>query len=140
MTKTYREMLDYPTFMERFEYLKLGGRVSEMTFGGHRYLNQYLYTCPEWREVRRDAIIRDEGCDLADIDRPIGGKILVHHINPITVEDVIERNPVVFDLNNLVCVSKQTHDAIHYGNGEVLRKKEVVERHIDDTCPWRYAG
>lgn len=139
MNKSYNEMLQYPTFMERFEYLKLGGKVSERTFGGHRYLNQYLYHCKEWASIRNEVILRDEGCDLGDPDRPIGGKVLVHHINPITVEDILNRDPSVFDLNNLVCVSKKTHDAIHYGNGDLLKKNILVERHVDDTCPWRYS-
>lgn len=138
MTKRYfSDMMDLKTFDERFRYLKLNGRVSELTFNNHRYLNQLLYKCPEWRRARQNIIIRDNGMDLACDDHPISGKILVHHINPITVDDVIERKPIIFDPENLITVSFETHNAIHYGDDSILSKNKVVERRPNDTIPWR---
>lgn len=133
---TYSEALLYPDFERRFNYLKLNGVVAHSTFGGHRYLNQALYQSDEWQRVRREVIIRDEGCDLAIPDRPIHGRILVHHINPITQEDILNRSPVIFDLDNLITVSLETHNAIHYGDYEHI-SKDVVTRSPNDTCPWR---
>lgn len=130
-------MMSLPTFEERYEYLRLSGKVSEATFGSRRYLNQMLYKYPEWKRARRDAIVRDNGCDLAHPDRPIGSELIyVHHINPITIDDILERNPMVFDLNNLVCTTHATHNAIHYGD-ESLLLHDPVERKPFDTCPWR---
>lgn len=136
--RTYSELITLPTFEERYRYLRLGGRVGEETFGFDRYLNQLLYTSDQWRAVRDKTIIRDEGCDLAMPDREIVGKqrIIVHHMNPITVEDILEGNPAVFDLEYLICTIKNTHDAIHYGD-ESLLIKAPVERFKNDTCPWR---
>lgn len=133
---TYSEALLYPDFERRFNYLKLNGVVAHSTFGGHRYLNQALYQSDEWQRVRREVIIRDEGCDLAIQDRPIYGRILVHHINPITQEDILNRSPVIFDLDNLITVSFETHNALHYGDYEHI-SKDVVTRSPNDTCPWR---
>lgn len=133
---TYSEALLYPDFERRFNYLKLNGVVAHSTFGGHRYLNQALYQSDEWQRARREVIIRDEGCDLAIQDRPIYGRILVHHINPITQEDILNRSPVIFDLDNLITVSLETHNAIHYGDYERINK-DVVTRSPNDTCPWR---
>lgn len=133
---TYSEALLYPDFERRFNYLKLNGVVAHSTFGGHRYLNQALYQSDEWQRTRREVIIRDEGCDLAIPDRPIYGRILVHHINPITQEDILNRSPVIFDLDNLITVSLETHNAIHYGDYERINK-DVVTRSPNDTCPWR---
>lgn len=136
--KTYSELITIPTFLERYEYLKIGGEVGKETFGHERYLNQILYNSHEWRMFRKDIVIRDCGTDLAMLgeDFEIFGKIIVHHIDPITVEDVLKRHPKIFDPENVVCVSHDTHNAIHYGDISMLRF-EVVERSPYDTCPWR---
>lgn len=134
--KSYSELITIPTFQERFQYLMLKGRVGDLTFNGHRYLNQKLYQCQEWKSIRRRVIIRDGACDLACEGYEIFGSILVHHLNPITVADVVDRKPCVFDLENLVCVSMDTHNAIHYGDGEFIQK-EPVFRTKNDTCLWR---
>lgn len=138
MSRTYSEMMMLPTFRERFEYLKLNGRVGEDTFGYDRYLNQMLYKLPEWQKVRADVIVRDNGCDLGcdDHEIPDGVKILVHHINPITKEDILNRNECVFDMENLITTILDTHNAIHYGSFEILQHDPVV-RYKNDTCPWR---
>lgn len=136
--KTYSELITIPTFLERYEYLKIGGEVGKETFGHERYLNQILYNSHEWRMFRKDIVVRDCGTDLAMLseDYEIFGKIIVHHIDPITVEDVLRRHPKIFDPENVVCVSHDTHNAIHYGDISMLRI-EVVERSPYDTCPWR---
>lgn len=134
--KTYTELVAIPSFAERFKYLQLDGRVGEITFGGSRYLNQMLYSCPEWKHIRDRVILRDEGCDLAHPDYALHERAVIHHINPITIEDIVNRNPCVFDLDNLVCCSYRTHQAIHYGN-ESLLPSELVPRRPNDTCPWK---
>lgn len=134
--KTYSELITIPTFIERYRYLRLGGRVGEETFGFDRYLNQIFYKDSKWLATRDRAIVRDNGCDLAMPDREIKSRILVHHINPITKEDILRRDPKLFDLENLICTIKKTHDAIHYGD-ESLLLAEPIERHRNDTCPWR---
>lgn len=134
--KTYSELIRIPTFQERFKYLKLNGKVGEFTFNGHRYLNQRLYQCVEWSSIRRRAIIRDKGCDLAMDGYEITGNVLVHHINPITIADIVERKSCVFDLENLITTSLDTHNAIHYGD-ENLLPKEFAIRTKNDTCLWR---
>lgn len=136
--KTYSELITLPTFKERFEYLKIGGAVGKETFGYDRYLNQILYTSDEWRNFRRDIIIRDNGCDLAypGFEIPKGIKILIHHINPITVEDVINRDPKIFDPENVIATTLNTHNAIHYGDASLLTLAPL-ERSKNDTCPWR---
>lgn len=134
--KTYSELITFPTFRERFEYLKLNGQVGLDTFGHDRYLNQILYTSPEWRRCRNGIIIRDNGCDLGCEGYEIHGKILIHHINPITVEDILNRNPMVFDPENLISSAHITHNAIHYGDVSLLIT-EPIERSRNDTCPWR---
>ena len=136
--KTYSELITLPTFEERYEYLKIGGAVGKETFGYDRYLNQILYTSDEWRKFRRDIIVRDNGCDLAcpGFDIPEGVKILIHHINPITVEDVLNRDPKIFDPENVVATTLNTHNAIHYGDASLLTLAPL-ERSKNDTCPWR---
>ena len=134
--KTYSELIEIPSFLERFRYLKIGGQVGKETFGYERYLNQIVYKTGEWRRFRRDIILRDHGCDLACEGFDIYGKIIVHHIDPITVEDVVNRNPKVFDPENTISTSLNTHNAIHYGD-EHLLMIEPVERRPYDTCPWR---
>lgn len=135
--KTYSELITLPTFEERFNYLKLGGAVGESTFGFDRYLNQNLYKSQEWKSVRNKVIIRDNGCDLACEGYEIYGKVLIHHINPITVEDIINRNPIIFDLDNLITTIHNTHNAIHYGD-ENLLIKGPIERTKNDTIPWKH--
>lgn len=134
--KTYSELVLLPTFRERFEYLKLNGAVAQETFGGKRWLNQVLYQSPEWRIIRRKAIIRDNGNDLGCDGWPIMKKIYVHHINPITEEDILKRSDCLFDLENLICCSDATHKAITFGDANLL-PKEFIERRPGDTCPWQ---
>lgn len=134
--RTYSEALLYQDFKRRFNYLKLDGIVAHSTFGGHRYLNQALYQSDEWKRIRRQVIIRDNGCDLALPDFPIYGKILVHHIEPITQEDVVNRSAKVLDLDNLITVSLDTHNALHYGDSSSV-ERNVVNRKPNDTSPWR---
>ena len=134
--KSYSVVILLPTLEERFEYLKLKGTVGAETFGYDRYLNQVLYHDPEWRRIRNDVIIRDNGCDLGVEGHEIHGRILIHHINPITIEDVKLRRYCVFDLDNLICTSHNTHNAIHYGDANLL-PKNPIERKPNDTCPWR---
>lgn len=134
--RTYSELILIPTFEERYKYLRLGGKVGEETFGFDRYLNQIFYKDPEWLRVRDDVIFRDNGCDLGIEGREIYGRVLVHHINPITKDDIIDRSHKLFDLENLICTSKLTHDAIHYGDDSILLK-DPIERMPNDTCPWR---
>lgn len=135
--KSYSKMLTFPTLEERFRYLELKGSVGKDTFGYDRYLNQILYHSGEWKSFRNNIIIRDNGCDLACEGHEIHKRILVHHINPITVEDVLNRSPKVFDPENVVCVSHMTHNAIHYGD-ENLLITAPIERSQNDTCPWRH--
>lgn len=135
--RSYRELVRLSTFKERYDYLRLGGIVGQATFGSDRYLNQILYTSPEWRSFREEVILRDNGCDLGVEGRDIlADRIIIHHINPLTVEDVEKRSPVIFDLNNVICVSHKTHQAIHYGD-ESLLPKDPIERKPNDTCPWK---
>ena len=134
--KTYSELIAFPTYEERFRYLQLKGAVGKDTFGYDRYLNQILYNSQEWKRFRDKIIIRDNGCDLACEGYDIHGRILVHHINPIRVDDVVNRNPIVFDPENVVCVTHNTHNAIHYGD-ESLLILAPVERTKNDTCPWK---
>lgn len=133
---TYSELKRFQTFEERFEYAKLGGTVGESTFGFDRYLNQALYTSSEWRSLRNKVIIRDNGCDLGVDGHDIGKYIIVHHMNPITIEDLDERNEDIFNPEFLICVSRNTHNAIHFGD-ESLLPKGPVERRPNDTCPWK---
>ena len=138
MVKTYSELVKLPTFLERYRYLKLNGKVCEETFGYNRYLNQILYTSKEWRQLRPYIIDRDKACDLACPGYYIFGKrnIFIHHINPITLKDINDRNPIIFDPENLICVTKSTHDAIHYGDESHL-PIALTERKPNDLCPWK---
>ena len=135
--RTYSELITIPTFEERFEYLQLKGSVGKDTFGYDRYLNQVLYRSPEWKRLRNQIIIRDGGCDLACDGYDIYDKVLIHHLNPITVEDVLTRSRKVFDPDNLVCVSHSTHNVIHYGDVDLLVTGPII-RTKNDTCPWRH--
>ena len=135
--KTYSEMITLPTFEQRFEYLKLDGFVGRETFGYDRYLNQILYTSYEWKKIRQEIIIRDNGCDLGCEGYEIHGRILIHHINPITLEDIQKRNLMIFDPENLITTVHNTHNAIHYGDRDLLTIAPT-ERSKNDTCPWRH--
>lgn len=135
--RTYEELSKLKTFEERYEYLKLDGSVGEETFGFDRYLNQKFYKYdPDWKKVRDEVIFRDNGCDLGIEGREINGLILVHHMNPITKDDILNRSEYLLNPNYLITTIKSTHDAIHYGSSDLLMKDPVV-RSKNDTCPWR---
>lgn len=136
MTRTYSELIKLETFKERFEYVSLSGNVADTTFGGSRYLNQIFYKTKEWKDLRNLIIIRDNGCDLALPNRPITGPIYIHHLNPITKDDILNRNPIIVNPENLICVSFDTHQAIHYGDFSLIDDNMVVRR-ANDTCPWK---
>lgn len=141
MIRTYSELITLPTFEERYEYLKLGGKVGEETFGFDRWLNQMFYKDPYWLRVRDEVIIRDTGngkyCrDLGMEGYDIHGRILVHHMNPITKDDILKRSKYLLDPEYLICTMKNTHDAIHYGDSSLLIGAPI-ERTRHDTCPWR---
>lgn len=135
--RTYSELILLPTFEERFEYLRLDGAVGEVTFGFDRWLNQMFYKTKEWRTVRRQVILRDHGCDLGIENYDIQGNIYVHHINPITKDDIIQRSPFLLDPEYLICTSYDTHQAITYGNSDLLPIRTFIERQPNDTCPWK---
>lgn len=135
--RTYSELITISSFIDRYRYLRLGGKAGEVTFGNERYLNQMLYKSPEWKKFRREIILRDNGCDLGCEGFEIRGLIIIHHINPITVDDIVNRNKCVFDDNNVISVSTMTHNAIHYGDEDLLMVNEIVERRPNDTVPWR---
>lgn len=137
MFRTYTELSKLNSFLERYEYLRIGGKVGKETFGFDRYLNQVFYKDPEWLEARDNVIIRDGGCDLGMPDREIRGKILVHHMNPVTKEQILRRDPALFDPEYLICTIKSTHDAIHYGDQTLLMLDPIV-RIKNDTCPWKH--
>ena len=135
--RTYSELITLPTFEARYEYLRLGDRVGEETFGFDRYLNQTFYSSTEWKRFRRDIIIRDNGCDLGIDDRRIGGPITLHHLNAIDVDDILQRRiEVLLNPENVICCSAGTHRAIHYGDNSLLIQ-DLNERTQNDTCPWR---
>ena len=137
MIRTYTDLIAIPTFVERFEYLKLMGSVGADTFGYDRYLNQIFYTTREWRHLRDQVSLRDMGRDLAMEGYEIHGKIYIHHLNPISKDDIIERNEYLMNPEFLVCTSFETHNAIHYGNADNLRSVPI-ERRANDTCPWKH--
>lgn len=136
MIRTYSELIKRPTYLERYRYLRLGGRVGQETFGFDRWLNQQFYKEDEWLETRDWVIIRDCGCDLAMPDRKIETRILVHHMNPITKDDILRRTKFLLDPEYLICTIKGTHDAIHYGDESKLILEPVTRRPYD-TCPWK---
>lgn len=136
MIRTYSELVSLPSYLDRYKYLKIGSKVGVATFGFNRYLNQLFYQSSAWKRVRDQVIIRDNGCDLAHEDYPIAGRIYIHHLNPIQIDDLEDFNPDVLDPNNLVCVSFDTHQAIHYGD-ESLLPKDPIERFENDQIPWR---
>lgn len=134
--KNYSELSLLPTFEERFEYLKLGGTVGADTFGFDRIFNQKFYQSYEWKTVRNEIIVRDLGCDLGIEDRQIFGRILIHHMNPISLKDISDATKFLLNPEYLICVSHDTHNAIHYGDIRLV-KKDLVERKPNDTCPWK---
>ena len=137
MKKTYSEMIKLKTYEERLEYLQDINPVGQETFGYNRYLNQALYQRdPRWKEARRKVIIRDQGCDLGLEDRPIHDKVIVHHMNPISLDDIKDATEYLLNAEYLVCVSKETHDAIHYGDGSLLMATNPIERTPGDTKLW----
>lgn len=136
--RRYSELIELPTFLERFNYLKLAGSVGVSTFGFDRYLNQALYQSHEWKRVRRDIILRDNGCDLGIEDFPLD-RALIHHMNPITAKQIEDRDPIIFDKEFLITVSHNTHNAIHYSDDSLL-PHPIVERQPDDTLLWRRLG
>lgn len=137
MIRSYSELIKLKTFDERFNYLKLSGTVGQDKFGFDRYLNQFLYhDSKEWKTIRRKVILRDNGCDLGLEGYDIPDRIIVHHINPITVEDLVKRDPIIFDMDNLISTSHSTHNAIHYGT-DTSFDKIPIERSKNDTCPWK---
>lgn len=136
MTRTYEELLTLRTYEERFKYCDLSGVVGEETFGNERYLNQVLYTSKEWRRFRRQIIIRDKGCEFALPGFDIVKYGTIHHLNPITRDDIIHVRSCIYDLNNVVLVSTDTHKFLHYGHGKVPQKEPIIRR-PNDTCPWR---
>lgn len=134
--RTYSELSQLATFEERYRYLRLGGRVGEETFGFDRWINQTFYKDPEWLKVRDIVIMRDNGCDLGIEGREIYSRIIVHHMNPITKTDILDRSKFLLDPEYLICTVKNTHDAIHYGDENLLITLPM-ERSPNDTCPWR---
>ena len=134
--RTYSELIQLETFEERYRYLRLSGAVGEETFGFDRYLNQLFYRSPEWKEARNQVIIRDNGCDLGIEGREIHGRVLIHHMNPITAKDIRERSDLLLDPEFLITTIHSTHQAIHYGD-ETLLMLTPIARSRGDTCPWR---
>lgn len=134
--RTYSELITLPTFEDRYKYLRLGGKVGEETFGFERYLNQSFYKSDAWLSVRDKVIIRDLGCDLGIEGREIHGRIIVHHMNPIMKIDIVDRTELLLDPEYLICTTKNTHDAIHFSDENLLVKDPIV-RTKNDTCPWK---
>lgn len=134
--RRYSKLITFPEFSDRLNYLQMYGEVCVDTFGSKRYLNQILYLSPEWKRVRRQVIERDDGCDLGIPELPILGHVFIHHINPLTIEDVVNRSSKVFDLENLICCSFRTHNWIHYGVKEDSTSGFTI-RSKNDTCPWK---
>ena len=135
--KTYSELILLPTFEERFKYLQLNGRVGDDTFGFDRYINQKFYRSAEWKRIRDYIIIRDNGCDLAVDGYEIHGRILIHHINPITISDIKFSTEYLMNPDYLICVTHNTHNAIHYGDEKQIITGPIV-RIKNDTCPWKH--
>lgn len=135
MIRSYSELRQLETFEERFRYLSLGGIVGKSTFGFDRYLNQQFYTSAQWRQIRNHIIVRDNGCDLGIDGRDIYDNVYIHHLNPMTVDDIETGNPTILDPDNLICVCHRTHNAIHYGD-ERLLPQPFVERKSGDTKLW----
>jgi len=138
--RRYSELEKLNKFEERYEYLKLSGVVGEDTFGFDRYLNQKFYKSKEWKDVRNKVIARDNACDLGVEGRDLYGTIYVHHMNPIRVSDISKNTDVLLNPEYLICVSSDTHNAIHYGDLELLNRNQIITRESNDTCPWKKGG
>ena len=136
MIRCYRDLKQIDSFKERYLYLKVAGKVGEETFGIDRYVNQQLYRSQRWKRTRSQVIIRDNGCDLGIDGHEIDRYIVIHHMNPITLEDIEEDRDEIYDPEYLICCSSRTHQAIHFGDEELL-PKDYVERRPNDTCLWR---
>lgn len=136
MIKTYSELIKIPTFEERYRYLRLSGRIGEETFGSNSYVRNRFLKSDIWKDVRNRVIIRDSGCDLGILDREIQGHLIVHHMNPITIDDILNGSEFLLNPDYLICTSLNTHNAIHYGD-ESLLCIVPPERTPYDTCPWR---
>lgn len=137
--RNYTELSKLKTFEERFRYLLIGGAIGEDTFGFDRYLNQMFYGSYEWREARREVLLRDNGCDLGVEGYMIYGRPLIHHINPISKRDILDRSEILLNPEYLITVSPDTHNAIHYGDLNYILEKDVITRSPNDTCPWKRA-
>ncbi len=136
MIRTYSELIQIPDFVERYKYLRLGGSVGADTFGFDRYLNQQFYSSPEWKAIRDEIIVRDNGCDLGFKGFDIHGRIYIHHMNPISVRDILDVTEYLLNPEYLICTTHTTHSAIHYGD-ESLLNLPPIERTPFDTCPWK---
>lgn len=139
LIRTYHQLIQYSTFEERFKYLSLKGQVGVETYGFDRWINQKFYRSPEWKQVRNSVIIRDSGCDLGIPGREIPSHVIVHHINPILVQDIQNTSDYLLNPEYLICVSEITHNAIHYGD-ESLLMIMPAPRSANDTCPWKKGG
>ena len=135
--RTYSELITLPTFEERFKYLQLNGQVGESTFGFDRYMNQVFYRSQKWKSIRDFVIIRDCGCDLGVDGYDIHGKIIIHHMNPLSMRDIETESDFLLNPDFLICTTHNTHNAIHYGD-EKLLVTAPIERTKNDTCPWRH--
>lgn len=135
--RTYSELVKLPTFEERYQYLRLGGQVGDETFGHDRYLNQTFYKSKEWLRIRDEVILRDLGCDLGIPGREIFKRVIIHHMNPLSKTDIIDRTDFLLNPEYLICTTKRTHDAIHYSDDSILTPDILSERSANDTCPWR---
>lgn len=136
MIRTYSELITHSTFEDRFEYLSLKGQVGQETFGFDRYLNQKFYRSREWKQIRDLVIVRDSGCDLGILGREIRSHIIIHHMNPLMLNDITDSTEYLLDPEYLICVSHNTHQAIHYGDASLLFADPIV-RTKNDTCPWK---
>lgn len=136
MIRTYSELSKLATFEERYRYLQLKGVVGKETFGFDRYLNQRFYRSKEWKSIRDYVIVRDNGCDLGVEGYEIHGRIYIHHMNPIMVDDIIDATEFLLDPNYLITTTYRTHNAIHYGEEDLLITAPI-ERTANDTCPWK---
>lgn len=139
LIRTYTELIQLPTFIDRYRYLKLGGKVGEETFGWERYINQDFYSSTDWRAFRRSIIIRDHGCDLGldGYEFGPGEMVFIHHMNPIDTKDIVFRTEYLMDPEYVISVKGKTHQAIHYGDESMILEYEPVVRQPNDTCPWR---
>lgn len=139
MIRTYTELMEIPDYLDRYRYLKIGGRVGEETFGADRWFNQRFYNSSEWRDIRREVLVRDMGRDLAHPDYEIGNldSIVIHHMNPVTIDDIRNHTDYLMDPEYLIACSLNTHNAIHYGDESLIVVPSFVVRRANDTCLWR---